>query len=87
MRAMTQKVMGDVYEVTEKIFKETSDVQTVAKKFIDSGVFKNLLSSIASMSGEFSRRKIGAETEDKIAMMKKVSEEVSANDEKSSEDS
>ena len=87
MRAMAQKVMGDVYEVTEKIFKETSDVQTVAKKFIDSGVFKNLLSSIASMSGEFSRRKIGAETEDKIAMMKKVSEEVSANDEKSSEDS
>lgn len=39
------------------------------------------------MSGEFSRRKVGADTEEKIAMMKKVSEEVSANDEKSSEDS
>lgn len=30
MRALIQKVMGDVYEVTEKIFKETSDAQTIA---------------------------------------------------------
>jgi hypothetical protein len=47
MRASIQKIMGDVYEVTENIFKETSDVHIIAKKFIDSGVFKNLLSSIA----------------------------------------
>ena len=49
--------MGQALEVIEKLFADShantnEDSKTVSKRFIDSGLFQNLLNSISHMSGE-----------------------------------
>lgn len=65
-RNQIQKKTAEAYEVIEKLFNESSDnkddIESTVKQFIHSGVLQNLLQSISTMSGEFSRKKASSET-------------------------